>query len=89
VTDGLDTTVPGLADSALTAERAAELATTVTLPDLTDVDVTVVGVGRTSGDRLPTSAIDGLKRYFADVLAASGAKSVSVVTDYSPLVGRP
>jgi hypothetical protein len=88
VTDGLDTTVPGLADVNVTTDRAAELAMTVPIPDLSGIDVSVVGVGRTTGDRLPTSAIDGLKRFYTDVLAASGATSVTVATDYSLQLGR-
>lgn len=88
VTDGLDTTVPGLADGALTVQRAAELAHTVHTADLSGLNVAVVGVGRTSGDRLPTSAIDGLKRFYTDVLESSGAASVTVATDYTQMAGR-
>ena len=84
LTDGQQSVGLPLVDPNLTAERGAELASTVTAPDLSGAEVTVAGVGKMAGDLPPTSYVDGLKAFYGSLCTASGAASCVVVTDFVP-----
>lgn len=79
-TDGL--TNQGIViDHTLTASEAAALADAVSVPDLSGATVSVVGIGRTTGDPLPSDFIAGLKAFYTRLCANTGAAKCLVVTD--------
>ena len=79
-TDGL--TNEGIViDHTLTEAEATALADTVPVPDLTGASISVVGIGRTTGDPLPSDFIAGLKAFYTRLCANTGAAKCLVVTD--------
>lgn len=79
-TDGL--TNQGIViDHTLTESEATALADTVAVPDLSGASVSVMGIGRTTGDPLPSDFIAGLKAFYTRLCANTGAAKCLVVTD--------
>lgn len=68
-------------DRTLSAEQAAALADQVPVPQLLEASVAVVGIGRTTGDPLPSDFIDGMKAFYTRLCANTGAAQCLVVTD--------
>lgn len=80
LTDGL-TNQGVVIDRVLDAEEAAALADSVTVPQLPGVSVSVVGLGRVTGDPLPSDFIEGMKSFYTRLCANTGAAQCLVVTD--------
>ena len=79
-TDGL--TNQGIViDHTLTEAEATALADTVAVPDLSGASISVVGIGRTTGDPLPSDFIAGLKAFYTRLCANTDAAKCLVVTD--------
>ncbi|WP_125130771.1 hypothetical protein [Microbacterium sp. 10M-3C3] len=79
-TDGL--TNQGIViDHTLTEAEATALADTVAVPDLSGASVSVMGIGRTTGDPLPSDFIAGLKAFYTRLCTNTGAAKCLVVTD--------
>lgn len=82
LTDGFQTTGRGIVDRALTSAEAAELASQIDLPDLTDASITVAGLGRVAGQAPTTDVVDGLVAFYDALCDRSQAASCLSVTDY-------
>lgn len=79
-TDGLNN--QGIViDHALTEAEATALADSVAVPDLSGATVSVIGIGRVSGDPLSSDFIAGLKAFYTRLCANTKADSCLVVTD--------
>lgn len=61
---------------------ATDLATRVSVPDLSGSTVLFAGIGRTTGPPAPSSYVDALKRFYGDTCARTNARSCVVVTDF-------
>ncbi|GAA0993434.1 hypothetical protein [Subtercola frigoramans] len=66
----------------LTKDTAVELARSIPMPQLPDVDITVAGIGRVAGDPLPSSKIEALIDFYDALCAQTGASSCLSVTDW-------
>lgn len=79
-TDGV--TNQGIAiDHTLTDAEATALANAVPVPNLSGAAVSMAGIGRVTGDPLPSDFIAGLKTFYTRVLERTGADPILVVTD--------
>jgi len=80
LTDGL--TNQGLViDQVLSPEEATALADRVAVPQLPGASVAVVGLGRVSGNPLPSDFIEGMKTFYTRLIQNTGASHVLVTTD--------
>lgn len=79
-TDGL-TNQGTVIDHPLADTEATALAETVPVPDLSGAAVSVVGIGRVTGDPLSSDFIAGLKAFYTRLLERTGADPILVVTD--------
>jgi hypothetical protein len=81
LTDGVQTTGAVVLNTAdFTPAVATDLASKLTLPDLTGADVTVAGLGRVAGEPPPSEFVDALNRFFTDACNNTHA-TCQVVTD--------
>jgi hypothetical protein len=82
LTDGIQTAQVNLEDPSLTTDQAKELATTVTVPDLSGSDVRVIGIGRKAdGEQLPTPYVEALRAFHLAVCTRTNAAECVAVTD--------
>jgi hypothetical protein len=80
LTDGL-TNQGVVIDHALTSEEASALADQVPVPQLPDASVAIVGIGRVTGDPLPSDFIEGMKSFYTRLCENTGAAQCLIVTD--------
>lgn len=81
LTDGIQTVGVDLEDESLTEQQATDMASTVTVPDLTGASVRLIGIGRQANDApLPTPYIAALRAFHTAVCEKTGA-TCTVVTD--------
>ncbi|PEG33890.1 hypothetical protein CQY20_28410 [Mycolicibacterium agri] len=81
LTDGIQTAQQSLDDPSLTAERAEELASSFTVPELPGSDIRLIGIGRqANGELLPTPYVDALRAFHVAICTRTKAHC-GVVTD--------
>ncbi len=81
LTDGVQTTGSVVVNSPdFTSVVASELAARVPVPDLSDVNVTVAGIGQVVGDPPPSEFVAALNTFFTDTCARTNA-TCQIVTD--------
>ncbi|NYF28069.1 hypothetical protein [Microbacterium sp. JAI119] len=68
-------------DHSLTPDEASALADAVTVPDLSESSLSVVGIGRVAGDPLPSEFIEGMKAFYTRLCEKTQAERCLVVTD--------
>ncbi|AGB22143.1 hypothetical protein Mycsm_01750 [Mycobacterium sp. JS623] len=82
LTDGIETAQVDLSDPALSSAQAEQLATTVSVPDLSGARVRVIGVGRKAdGEQLPTPYVEALRAFHLAVCTRTRATTCVAVTD--------
>lgn len=68
-------------DHSLTPDEASALADAVTVPDLSESSLSVIGIGRVAGDPLPSEFIEGMKAFYMRLCEKTQAERCLVVTD--------
>lgn len=82
-TDGLSNLGSLQVAGPLSPEQAAALAEHVTVPTLpADASITVVGLGRVTGDPVPSNVIEGLVSLYDALCARTGAGTCRSMTDW-------
>ncbi|OBK28888.1 hypothetical protein A5634_19830 [Mycobacterium asiaticum] len=81
LTDGIQTAGQELEDPSLTEQQATDLAGAIAVPDLSEAQVRLIGIGRQAdGSLLPTPYVNALKAFHAAVCQRTQA-TCTVVTD--------
>lgn len=91
ISDGVQSHDPNLATAELTAATASRFVDAAgALPDLSGIELVVVGVGRVSGAKPPTSYVNGLIAFYNEACRRSGAASCQVADGLLlPAAGAP
>lgn len=82
LTDGLQNTGAIQITDLLSADQAQALAEPLTVPPLpADSTLTIAGIGRVSGDPLPSAVVEGMVSLYTAIAQKTGAGETLVVTD--------
>ncbi|WP_315070686.1 hypothetical protein [uncultured Microbacterium sp.] len=82
ITDGIQNIGDAQITGALTPEQATSLADRVNVPTLpADTSLTIAGLGRVSGDPVPSEVIEGVVSFYTVLCTRTGAGECLVVTD--------
>jgi hypothetical protein len=84
-TDGIQTVPPVMMNTpGFTKAAAHKAAEEVAIPDLSGADVRIAGVGRTSGDRPPsTEKVEAMTAFYETACGRTGASTGLATTDYT------
>ena len=84
-TDGVQNVGVDLSIPSLNVQMAEALASAIEMPQLDDrVSVTFLGIGKVAGtDQPPTEYVNALKAFWSATCHATGAKSCTVLTDFT------